>query len=128
MISGDATLLEQALFNLIDNAAKYAPAGSPIRVSARRSGDQLQLEVSDEGPGIPPDHLERIFDKFHRVADGDQRAPGTGLGLAICRGFVEALGGTLRAANRADRRGAVFTITLPLPAKTGGELEAGAPA
>jgi len=129
MISGDATLLEQALFNLIDNAAKYAPAGSLIRVSARRSGDQLQLEVSDEGPGIPPDHLERIFDKFHRVAaDGDKRPPGTGLGLAICRGFVEALGGTLRAANRADRRGAVFTITLPLPAKTEGELEAGAPA
>ncbi|MFI5020225.1 MAG: ATP-binding protein [Alphaproteobacteria bacterium] len=129
MISGDATLLEQALFNLIDNAAKYAPAGSPIRVSARRSGDRLQLEVSDEGPGIPPDHLERIFDKFHRVAaDGDKRPPGTGLGLAICRGFVEALGGTLRAANRADRRGAVFTITLPLPAKTAGELEAGAPA
>ena len=129
MISGDATLLEQALFNLIDNAAKYAPAGSLIRVSARRSGDQLQLEVSDEGPGIPPDHLERIFDKFHRVAaDGDKRPPGTGLGLAICRGFVEALGGTLLAANRADRRGAVFTITLPLPAKTEGELEAGAPA
>jgi len=128
MISGDATLLEQALFNLIDNAAKYAPAGSPIRVSARRSGDRLQLEVSDEGPGIPPDHLERIFDKFHRVAEGDKRPPGTGLGLAICRGFVEALGGTLRAANRADRRGAVFTITLPLPAKTAGELEAGAPA
>ncbi|HYB54859.1 MAG TPA: sensor histidine kinase KdpD [Alphaproteobacteria bacterium] len=129
MISGDATLLEQALFNLIDNAAKYAPAGSLIRVSARRNGDQLQLEVSDEGPGIPPDHLERIFDKFHRVAaDGDKRPPGTGLGLAICRGFVEALGGTLRAANRADRRGAVFTITLPLPAKTEGELEAGAPA
>ena len=128
MISGDATLLEQALFNLIDNAAKYAPTGSPIRISARRSGDQLQLEVFDEGPGIPPDHLERIFDKFHRVAEGDKRPPGTGLGLAICRGFVEALGGTLRAANRADRRGAVFTITLPLPAKTGGELQAGAPA
>ena len=121
MVSGDALLLEQALFNLIDNAAKYAPADSLIRVSARKREDMLELAVSDEGPGIPPDQLERIFDKFYRVTDGDKRQPGTGLGLAICRGFVEALGGSLRAENRADRSGAVFTIALPAAAKTEGE-------
>ncbi|HUI16651.1 MAG TPA: sensor histidine kinase KdpD [Alphaproteobacteria bacterium] len=121
MVSGDALLLEQALFNLIDNAAKYAPADTLIRVSARRRGERLELGISDEGPGIPPDQLERIFDKFYRVTDGDKRQPGTGLGLAICRGFVEALGGSLRAANRADRSGAVFTIALPVAAAAQGE-------
>ena len=61
--------------------------------------------------------LERIFDKFYRVRAGDRQRAGTGLGLAICRGFVEAMGGTIRAANREDRKGAVFTIRLPLPAQ-----------
>ena len=121
MVSGDALLLEQALFNLIDNAAKYAPADTLIRVSARQRGERLELAIADEGPGVPPDQLERIFDKFYRVTDGDKRQPGTGLGLAICRGFVEALGGSLRAANRADRSGAVFTIALPVAADAQGE-------
>jgi two-component system sensor histidine kinase KdpD len=116
MIPGDAILLEQTLFNLLDNASKYAPADTLVRVSAGVNADTLRIEVADEGPGIPPEQLERIFDKFHRVADGDKRTAGTGLGLAICRGFMEALGGTVTAANRADRSGAVFTITLPLAA------------
>ncbi|HEY6334722.1 MAG TPA: ATP-binding protein, partial [Alphaproteobacteria bacterium] len=114
MIPTDAILFEQALFNLLDNAAKYAPAGSLIQVAARRVGERLEVSVSDEGPGIPAEQLERIFDKFHRIADGDTRPPGTGLGLAICRGFVEGLGGTVTAANRTDRSGAVFTMSLPL--------------
>ena len=70
----------------------------------------------DEGEGIPPDQLDRIFDKFHRTREGDRRRPGTGLGLAICRGFVAAMGGTIRARNRADRRGADFVIEFPVPA------------
>ena len=70
----------------------------------------------DEGVGIPPDDVERIFDKFYRAQKGDQVRAGTGLGLAISRGFVEALKGTITAANRADRTGAVFTIRLPVPA------------
>ena len=74
------------------------------------------LQVLDEGAGIPPEDLERIFDKFYRVRKGDTQRAGTGLGLAICRGFVEAMGGTIVAANRRDRTGAVFTITLPVPA------------
>jgi two-component system sensor histidine kinase KdpD len=68
----------------------------------------------DEGPGIPKDQLDLIFEKFHRVKDRDHHRAGTGLGLAICRGFVEAMGGTIKAANRADKSGALFTVELPL--------------
>ncbi len=67
----------------------------------------------DEGPGIPPADLDHIFEKFYRAGDSDRRRAGTGLGLAICRGFVEAMHGTITAANRTDREGAVFTIALP---------------
>ncbi|HEX7968571.1 MAG TPA: sensor histidine kinase KdpD, partial [Stellaceae bacterium] len=109
----DYLLLEQALFNLLDNTAKYAPPGSLVRVRARGEGGSVVVEVIDEGPGIPPEDLERIFDKFYRVHAQDRRRAGTGLGLAICRGFVEALGGTIAAGNRGDRSGAVFTIRLP---------------
>jgi two-component system sensor histidine kinase KdpD len=72
------------------------------------------LQIADEGDGIPKDELEHIFDKFYRVQKTDQVRPGTGLGLAISRGFVEAMHGTIMAANRPDRRGAVFTIRLPI--------------
>jgi two-component system sensor histidine kinase KdpD len=71
----------------------------------------------DEGEGIPPEELEHIFDKFYRVQKADQVRAGTGLGLAISRGFIEAMKGTIFAANRSDRRGAVFTIRLPIPAE-----------
>jgi two-component system sensor histidine kinase KdpD len=118
MVSIDVTLFEQALFNLLDNAAKYAPRGSLVRVRGRQSGQQVSIEIEDEGPGIPSDQLERIFDKFHRASEGDNRPAGTGLGLSICRGFIEGLGGRIVAANRADRSGARFTITLPVPAET----------
>ena len=114
MLAVDAVLFEQALFNILDNAAKFAPEGSRVRIEAWRDGNVAELHVMDEGPGIPPDDLERIFDKFHRVTKGDQVRPGTGLGLAISRGFVEAMHGIVTAANRADRPGAVFTIRLPL--------------
>jgi len=67
--------------------------------------------------GLPPADLERIFDKFYRVEAADRRRAGTGLGLVICRGFVESMGGTITAANRTDRSGAAFTITLPVPAQ-----------
>ncbi len=115
MLALDFVLLEQVLFNLLDNAAKYAPRDSLVEIRARRRNEIVQLDVLDEGEGIPPDQLERIFDKFHRVQDGDRRRPGTGLGLAICRGFVAAMGGTIRARNRSDRRGADFVIEFPVP-------------
>jgi two-component system sensor histidine kinase KdpD len=114
LLNLDPILLEQALFNLLDNAAKYAPAGSTVTIRAWREGPEIRLQVIDEGPGIPAEHLERVFDKFFRVHDGDRRRPGTGLGLAVCRGFVEALGGRIAAANRGDRAGAIFTIVLPV--------------
>ena len=116
MLALDAVLFEQVLFNLLDNAAKYAPAGSLIRIQGWRDGGAVDLAVADEGDGIPPADLERIFDKFYRAQKGDQVRAGTGLGLAISRGFVEALHGTITAANRTDRSGAVFTIRLPVPA------------
>ena len=112
----DFLLMEQVLVNLLDNAAKYAPAGSAISVAGRREGADVVIEVRDEGPGIPPSDLERIFDKFYRVHNGDRQRAGTGLGLAICRGFVAAHGGRIAAANRVDRSGAVFTIRIPIDA------------
>jgi two-component system, OmpR family, sensor histidine kinase KdpD len=116
MLDLDAVLTEQALFNLLDNAAKYAPQGSTITLRSERYGASELLQVIDEGEGIPPDDIERIFDKFYRTRKTDQVRAGTGLGLAIARGFIEAMGGTITASNRIDRSGAVFTITLPVPA------------
>jgi two-component system, OmpR family, sensor histidine kinase KdpD len=118
MLELDAVLFEQALFNLLDNAAKYAPADTVIRVESWREQDVVCLRVLDEGEGIPADELEHIFDKFYRAKKGDQVRAGTGLGLAISRGFVEAMRGTITAGNRADRNGAAFTISLPTPADT----------
>ena len=115
MVQIDAVLFEQALFNLLDNAAKYAAAGTTISIRAWNDRDTVVLQVTDEGDGIPQHDLARIFDKFYRVQKTDQVRAGTGLGLAIARGFVEAMHGTIAAANRADRSGAVFTITLPIP-------------
>ena len=117
MVAVDAVLFEQVLFNLLDNAAKYAPVGTTIRVQGWRDKDLVCVQVLDEGDGIPPTDLENIFDKFYRAQKADQVRAGTGLGLAISRGFVEAMRGTITAGNRTDRTGAVFTITLPIPAE-----------
>ncbi len=112
----DAVLLEQVIFNLLDNAAKYAPGNSEVGVKASSDGAIVRVEVTDEGGGIPPGDLERIFDKFYRVNAADSQRAGTGLGLAISRGFIEAMGGTITAGNRADRSGAIFTVALPVEA------------
>ncbi|WP_369721591.1 DUF4118 domain-containing protein [Bradyrhizobium sp. LLZ17] len=118
MLQLDAVLFEQVLFNLLDNAAKYSLPDTTISIKGRRERDQVLLQISDEGDGIPPDELEIVFDKFYRAQKGDHVRPGTGLGLAISRGFVEAMQGTISAANRGDRSGAVLTIRLPVPAPT----------
>jgi two-component system sensor histidine kinase KdpD len=115
MVVVDAVLFEQVLFNLLDNAAKYAPTETAIRIQSWRDHDSVRLQVLDEGDGIPPADLERIFDKFYRARKADQVRAGTGLGLAISRGFIQAMHGTITAANRTDRTGAAFTITLPIP-------------
>jgi two-component system, OmpR family, sensor histidine kinase KdpD len=116
MLELDAVLFEQVVFNLLDNAGKYAPAGTTIAIRAARDQNTILLRVVDEGSGIPAAELESVFEKFHRVEKGDHVRPGTGLGLAISRGFVEAMHGTISAANRSDRSGAVLTIRLPVPA------------
>jgi two-component system sensor histidine kinase KdpD len=116
MLDLDAVLFEQVLFNILDNAAKYSPAGATIRIRSWREAGSVVVQILDEGEGIPAGDLEKIFDKFHRAQKGDQVRAGTGLGLAVSKGFVEALHGTITAANRTDRPGAVFTISLPIPA------------
>jgi two-component system sensor histidine kinase KdpD len=118
MLPLDFLLTEQVLVNLLDNAAKYAPAGSKIEIVGRREGAETILEIRDEGPGIPAGDVERVFDKFYRVRSADRQRAGTGLGLAICRGFIEAQGGRISAANLADRSGAVMTIRLPIEGAT----------
>jgi two-component system, OmpR family, sensor histidine kinase KdpD len=115
MLELDAVLFEQVLFNLLDNAAKYSADGTTIRIQSWRDRDSVCLQILDEGDGIPSADLEHIFEKFYRVKKGDQVRAGTGLGLAISRGFVEAMHGTITAANRSDRTGAVFAISLPIP-------------
>ncbi|BBK30932.1 two-component system sensor histidine kinase KdpD [Stella humosa] len=108
----DAILMEQVMANLLDNAAKYAPAGTPITVAARRDGREVVIETSDAGPGIPPEDRERVFDMFYRVRAGDGQRAGTGLGLAICRGIVEAHGGRIKVGDAAGG-GARIEIRLP---------------
>jgi two-component system sensor histidine kinase KdpD len=105
-------LIEQVLVNLLDNALKYSPAGTPIEVRAHVAGDDLEIEVADRGIGIPPEDLERIFDKFYRVQRPHSVA-GTGLGLTISKGFVEAHRGRIWARNRPGG-GTIVTLALPM--------------
>lgn len=115
LILADAVLLEQVLVNILDNAAKYAPEGTPIAITARLQGVRVELSVADRGPGIPPEDQSRVFDMFYRVAGGDRQRAGTGLGLAICKGLVEAMGGTIRAETGwPDGTGTRIVMALPL--------------
>jgi two-component system, OmpR family, sensor histidine kinase KdpD len=118
MLDLDPVLFEQALFNLLDNAAKYSLPDTKIRIESWQQDNTVKLEVADEGMGIPAEEIDRIFEKFHRADKEDRVQAGTGLGLAISRGFIEAMGGSITAANRSDRPGAVFTITMPIPKPT----------
>jgi len=106
----DFVLMEQALANLVANAAVHTPPGTPIEITARIEGRELILQVADRGPGLPADQLERIFDSFHRASSATPG--GLGLGLAIVRGFVEVQGGRVDAFNRPGG-GALFTIIMP---------------
>jgi two-component system, OmpR family, sensor histidine kinase KdpD len=114
LVKVDFVLMEQVLVNLLDNAAKYAPPATTIRVNIGRAEGAVQIAVADEGGGMPPEDLERVFDKFYRVGRGDSRDGSTGLGLSICRGIVEAHGGRVYARLRADGSGTVFTVELPV--------------
>ncbi|MCC6395215.1 MAG: GHKL domain-containing protein [Bryobacterales bacterium] len=114
-IQADREALSRALWNLLENAAKYSAAGSPIRVAARRQGNSVLLAVEDEGAGIPVGERERIFQKFVRGADAKQTGVrGVGIGLALVKRIVEAHGGTVRLESEPGR-GSTFTLVLPCP-------------
>jgi K+-sensing histidine kinase KdpD len=109
----DASLFETALANVLENAAKYAPDGSAIRLRSGVTAGAGWIEVEDEGPGFP-DAIEPMFEKFSRGVAGDGRPPGTGLGLSIARGFLEAQGGRVEAENLAGGKGARVRLSAPL--------------
>jgi two-component system sensor histidine kinase KdpD len=108
----DDLLIQQVLVNLLENAIRHTPAGTPIDISARQEGKTIAIEVADRGPGLPPEDLNRLFEKFYQAVNSKNRT-GAGLGLAICRGIVQLHGGAIEANNRPDG-GAVFRFTLPI--------------
>jgi two-component system sensor histidine kinase KdpD len=107
----DDVLIEQVLLNLLDNALKYTPSGSPISITATATDQAVYVEVADHGPGLPPGEETRIFEKFYRASAPTSR--GTGLGLAICRGVIRAHGGRIWAQNLPEG-GVAFFFSLPI--------------
>lgn len=114
LVAGDVVLLERMVRNLLDNADKFSPAGTPVEVTLVTVGAAARLVVADHGPGIPPEDQERVFDRFYRSA-ATRTLPGSGLGLAIVAQVVDVHGGEVRAGGR-DGGGAVLTVVLPLSA------------
>jgi two-component system sensor histidine kinase KdpD len=112
MIYVDAVMIEQVLTNLLENALRYTPAGSPLEIAAEISDDWIEISLADRGPGIPAGFENRLFEKFYRLRDETAQS-GVGLGLAICRAIVAVHGGSVRAHNRAGG-GAIFSFILPL--------------
>ncbi|MCO6059280.1 sensor histidine kinase KdpD [Pseudomonas sp. MOB-449] len=109
-----AALIEQALVNVLENAARFSPSQGRLRVAVEADDAELRFSVSDQGPGIPPDERDRIFDMFYTAARGDRGGQGTGLGLAICQGMVGAHGGRVSVGEGLEGRGATLTLHLPL--------------
>jgi CheY-like chemotaxis protein len=129
-IAGDAGRLQQVAWNLISNAVKFTPVGGQVRVSVRRSGDEVVLAVADTGQGIDVAFLPHLFERF-RQADGSttRRFGGLGLGLSIVKQLVELHGGTVRVESRGVGKGATFTVMLPAKAPARGDgVAAGATA
>lgn len=122
----DALLLQQVLINVIENAAKYAPAGSSILIGAFAVARRVELFVRDNGRGLTQSQCEQIFDRFYRVADGEQSPSGAGLGLTISRAFIEACGGTITADSPGPGLGATIRIRLA-QAQDIPDLQAAAP-
>ncbi|WP_421548393.1 DUF4118 domain-containing protein [Pseudomonas sp. QD4] len=118
-----AALIEQALVNVLENAARFSPAHGRLQLSVGASESELWFAVSDEGPGIPQDEREKIFDMFYTAARGDRGGQGTGLGLAICQGMVGAHGGHISVAEGIEGRGTCITLFLPLPTQPAAEAQ-----
>ncbi len=119
-----AALIEQALVDVLENAARFSPPQGRLQLSAGVADNQLFFAVADEGPGIPEEERAKIFDMFYTAARGDRGGQGTGLGLAICQGMVGAHGGHISVADGIDGRGTCITLFLPLPTQPGLEGEA----
>ncbi len=113
-VRGDRDRLRQVLINLIDNAVKYSKPGEEVVVEAQSANGRILIDVSDRGPGIPPQHQKVIFEKFGRIESGDTAKPGTGLGLFIARSIAEAHGGSLAVRSHPEQEGATFTLSLPI--------------
>jgi two-component system sensor histidine kinase KdpD len=126
-IAVDGVQLQQVIVNLFDNAIKFSPPDSTIRLTAALAGDSLEMRISNTGEGVPPNELDRIFDRFYRVQAGRSSGPpGTGLGLAICKGIVEAHGGSIVAQSVPGKETTIlFRIPLTSWPTTGdrGESE-----
>jgi two-component system, OmpR family, phosphate regulon sensor histidine kinase PhoR len=112
-VDGDPRALEHVLSNLVDNAVKYCPPGARVLVNASPQGDRVHLVVSDTGPGIPTEHLSRVFERFYRIDAGRSRElGGTGLGLSIVKHLVEAMRGKVWVESDVGR-GSTFVVSLP---------------
>jgi two-component system sensor histidine kinase KdpD len=109
----DPALFEQVLVNLLENATRSSPENSDILIRARMVDASVTLQIMDEGTAIFEGDMDHVFDKYHRAEQQNSGSGGPSLELPVCRGFVEALGGTIQAANRTDRKGAVFTVRIP---------------
>lgn len=114
LVRADGRLIMQVITNIVDNAMKYTPPGTPVTLTAKKNGDMAEVRIADEGEGIPDEEKEKIFDKFycgnHKIADNRRSL---GLGLYLCKAVIEAHGGTIRVADNRPK-GAVFSFTLPL--------------
>lgn len=119
-----AALIEQALVNVLENAARFSPSHGRLQLRAGADEQEIFFAVSDEGPGIPEEDRAKIFDMFYTAARGDRGGQGTGLGLAICQGMVGAHGGRISVADGIDGRGTCITLHLPLQAQPGMDGEA----
>lgn len=109
-----AALIEQAVFNILENAAKFSPPEETIEITVSVKNKTCLISVEDRGPGVPESVREKIFDMFYVVSDGDRKKPSTGLGLAICRGMIGAHGGTVKAFAGADHKGTRIVVELPI--------------
>ncbi|HDV6177482.1 TPA: histidine kinase, partial [Pseudomonas aeruginosa] len=119
-----AALIEQALINVLENAARFSPNHGRLRIEVSQDAAELRFAVSDEGPGIPEAEREKIFDMFYTAARGDRGGQGTGLGLAICQGMIGAHGGRISVGEGLDGRGTTLVLHLPLhPQPDLGQLE-----
>ena len=112
-VEADQLRLEQVILNLLDNAAKYSPDNTEIRVSVKRNADHLLIGVKDQGKGIPPDEQDKLFHSFERLNETSVTKPGLGLGLLVCKRLVEAQGGKIWVESQVGE-GSTFWFTIPL--------------